>query len=161
MNTDLLLNSIIEGLSESVAGRIHHYSSSSLIETINHVWEVGIDKRDGNRLSMPAVKRFRIPAPGYQPPQRPPPWYVGMSSEFTKSITGIDRKLQGRILQAISEITQDPTVLRGDTIKPLTGQLQGCWRYRLGDHRLVYSPDNSTGNVTLLAFASRGSIYVD
>lgn len=94
-------------------------------------------------------------------PKRPPPWYVGMSSAFSAAIRQIDRKLQGRILEAIAEITQEPMKSRGDTVKPLTGELRGCWRYRLGDYRMVYSPDLSSGNITLLAFASRGSAYAD
>jgi len=84
-----------------------------------------------------------------------------MSSNFTKAISKIDRKLQGRILEALTNTTDNPTTIRGDTVKPLTGELQGCWRYRLGDYRLVYSPDQSSGDITLLAFASRGSIYGD
>jgi addiction module RelE/StbE family toxin len=84
-----------------------------------------------------------------------------MTSGFSKDINKIDRKLQGRILEALNEITQNPVSLRGDTVKPLSGELEGCWRYRIGDYRLIYSPDKSTGDITLLAFESRGSVYSD
>jgi mRNA-degrading endonuclease RelE of RelBE toxin-antitoxin system len=84
-----------------------------------------------------------------------------MSRAFTKAISGIDRKLQGRVLEALSEICVDPITQRGDTIKPLRADLDGCWRYRIGDFRLVYSPDLQSGDITLLAFAGRGSIYDD
>lgn len=93
--------------------------------------------------------------------RRPPPWFLGMSRAFTNAISGIDRKLQGRILEALAQICSDPVKARGDTIKPLRGELDGCWRFRIGDYRLVYSADPETGNITLLAFASRGSIYDD
>jgi mRNA-degrading endonuclease RelE of RelBE toxin-antitoxin system len=68
-------------------------------------------------------------------------------------------KIRGRILEAISSITEDPVRLRGDTVKPLSGELNGCWRYGVGDYRLVYLPNRETGDITLLAFTSRGSAY--
>jgi hypothetical protein len=40
-----------------------------------------------------------------------------MTSGFSKDINKIDRKLQGRILEALNEITQNPVSLRGDTVK--------------------------------------------
>jgi mRNA-degrading endonuclease RelE of RelBE toxin-antitoxin system len=82
-----------------------------------------------------------------------------MSSAFSKDIVHIDRKLQGRILEALVEITENPTEVRGDTVKPLTADLKGCWRYRVGDYRIIYSPNKSTGDITLLAFDARGSAY--
>jgi mRNA-degrading endonuclease RelE of RelBE toxin-antitoxin system len=92
-------------------------------------------------------------------PKRPPPWYIGFSKAFKKAVVGIDRKLQGRILEALADIESDPTTPRGDTVKPLNGDLKGCWRYRVGDYRLIYSPDRSTGDIALLAFAARGSAF--
>jgi mRNA-degrading endonuclease RelE of RelBE toxin-antitoxin system len=94
-----------------------------------------------------------------EPAKRPPPWYVGLSSNFKKDIDKIDMKIRGRILEAISNITEDPVRLHGDTVKPLSGELEGCWRYRVGDYRLIYSPNRATGDITLLAFAARGSAY--
>jgi mRNA-degrading endonuclease RelE of RelBE toxin-antitoxin system len=84
-----------------------------------------------------------------------------MSSDFAKAVAKIDRKLQGRILEAVLEIAVNPVEAVGDTIKPLVGELKGCWRYRIADYRLIYSPDCETGNITLLAFASRSSAYVE
>jgi len=88
-----------------------------------------------------------------------PDWFIGMSHEFTKAIQSIDRKLQGRILEAMSYISSKPTVSRGDTVKPLTGDLKGLWRYRIGDYRLVYYPDTQNKRIVLVTFTSRGSAY--
>ena len=82
-----------------------------------------------------------------------------MSNEFVKGIRNIDRKLQGRILEALSVIGSEPVTLRGDTIKPLTAEFKGLWRYRIGDFRLVYRPQIESKHIILLAFASRGSVY--
>ncbi|MBE9127810.1 MULTISPECIES: type II toxin-antitoxin system RelE family toxin [unclassified Coleofasciculus] len=64
-------------------------------------------------------------------------WLIAWSDEFVKNIQNIDRKLQGRILEAISHISAQPTVSTGDTVKPLKGELKGLWRYRIGKYRLV------------------------
>ena len=82
-----------------------------------------------------------------------------MAKTFKDAIRTIDRKLQGRILVALSDIAEAPMTSVGDTVKPLKGELSGCWRYRIGDFRLIYLPDPNTGDVTLVAFASRGSSY--
>lgn len=93
------------------------------------------------------------------PPRRPPPWYLGMSHAFSKAIVEIDSRLQGKILEALTVISADPMTPRGDTIKALQGDLKGCWRYRIRDFRLVYKPYPETGDILLLAFESRASVY--
>jgi len=164
MTKKTLLRRVTTGLAEVAAGLILHWTADSLAEDLDDLWHPKPPAKDsGVRYCSKAPMMDyefggRKPAP---PPKRPPPWYIGMSSAFSKDISKIDRKLQGRILEAITEITQEPMILRGDTVKPLTGELQGCWRYRLGDYRLIYSPDKATGDITLVAFASRGSVYVD
>lgn len=92
---------------------------------------------------------------------RAPDWYVGLSNEFVKSIAKADRKKQGRILDAIAKISAAPMEVYGDTIKPLTGNLAGLWRCRLGEDRLIYYPDVESKKVVLISFASRGEVYAE
>jgi mRNA-degrading endonuclease RelE of RelBE toxin-antitoxin system len=168
MKDNNLLSVISEGLAEMRNDDVYHQTLKSALARLDDIWNPLL-KPKPSLLAMPSVVPSRAaesPADsfGYEVPKpprpkRPPPWYIGMSSSFTKAISKIDRKLQGRILEALTDITENPTTVRGDTVKPLSGELQGCWRYRLGDYRLVYSPDQSSGDITLLAFASRGSIY--
>lgn len=91
----------------------------------------------------------------------PPNWYVGFSREFVKSITKVDRKKQGRILEALGKIAAAPTEISGDTIKPLTGDLAGLWRCRMGDDRLIYFPDILSKKIVLISFGPRGDAYHD
>jgi mRNA-degrading endonuclease RelE of RelBE toxin-antitoxin system len=88
-----------------------------------------------------------------------PDWYIGFSIEFLKSIAKADRKKQGRILEAIGKISAAPVDVYGDTIKPLSGNLAGLWRCRLGDDRLIYYPDAKSKKVVLISFGSRGEAY--
>jgi mRNA-degrading endonuclease RelE of RelBE toxin-antitoxin system len=87
-------------------------------------------------------------------------WLIGMSSDFVKSIKKIDKKLKGRILDAISELSKCPDQPKGKTIAPLKRELNGLWRIKVGnDHRVIYKPDNTKRTVTLLAYMPREADY--
>ena len=74
-------------------------------------------------------------------------------------MASVDRKIQGRILAAISDLSEAPLTPHGDTVKPLGGEMKGLWRYRVGDYRLVYQPREPLHIVVLLLFAARGDAY--
>jgi mRNA interferase RelE/StbE len=86
-------------------------------------------------------------------------WKIGMSDDVIKSVESIDKKLQGRILEAINKLSRAPTKQVGDTIKSLTANLAGLWRYRIGDYRLIYQPEPDTNCVVLIRFTARGGAY--
>ena len=86
-------------------------------------------------------------------------WSIAFTAAFRKSVAAVDKKLQGRVLEALAELSQTPTTILGDTKKPLTGELQGLWRYRVGEYRLVYEPVAEVQQVVLLEFSARGSVY--
>lgn len=88
-----------------------------------------------------------------------PEWYIGMSNKFIKSMRSIDRKMQGRILEALKMLSADPKTPKGDTIKALTGDLNGLWRYRIRDFRLIYHADSIKKRILLLSFEARGKVY--
>lgn len=106
-----------------------------------------------------ALKETKLDIVGNLP--SPPSWYIGLTREFKKQVDSIDRKLQGRILQALAEITDAPLTVRGDTVKPLTKEerFERCWRYRVGDYRIIYYPDPSDRKITFIAFESRADAY--
>ncbi len=87
-------------------------------------------------------------------------WGFHMTNHFIKSVKDLDRSMRGRVLDAITEICRHPMEVRGDTIKPLSGELSGCWRYRLGDYRLIYHPDREVRRIDLISIGGRGSVYV-
>jgi mRNA-degrading endonuclease RelE of RelBE toxin-antitoxin system len=163
------LRAIRDALAEAKAHDIEYFPLRFTEVILESSWEPPDEIEEGDLflrslsthprewVAEPALKKSAAPALL----KRPPPWYLGLSKSFKEAVAGIDRKLQGRILEAISDIVSDPMTPRGDTIKPLRADLDGCWRYRIGDYRLVYSPDASTGDITLLTFAARGSIYDD
>lgn len=88
-----------------------------------------------------------------------PDWYIAFTPDFKKAIKHVDRKRQGLILGAITYLTDSPLTPFGDTVKPLSANLNGLWRYRIGDHRLIYRPDESSKRIYLLSFAPRDAVY--
>jgi mRNA-degrading endonuclease RelE of RelBE toxin-antitoxin system len=89
----------------------------------------------------------------------PDSWLIGLSKRFKESVAKTDRKRQGRILEAVVSLTEDPMKVVGDTVKPLSEDKKGYWRRRVGDYRLTYYPDPDSGLVTLVDFEARGSAY--
>jgi mRNA-degrading endonuclease RelE of RelBE toxin-antitoxin system len=86
-------------------------------------------------------------------------WVLGFSSEFNSQINQLDRNMQGRVLEAISEINKAPMTIKGNTIKPLNQNFAGYWRYRIGEFRLIYYPDSLTSTIRLISFKARGGAY--
>ena len=89
----------------------------------------------------------------------PTKWSIAFTPTFLKSMSGVDKNMQGRILIALAQLSKEPIALQGDTIKPLDGSLKGLWRFRIGDYRLVYEPRENSKLVVLVDFASRGGVY--
>jgi mRNA interferase RelE/StbE len=86
-------------------------------------------------------------------------WKTLFTKTFKKEVGTLDKKFQGRVMEAVLEIAEEPTKLIGDTKKPLVGDLAGQWRYRIGDYRIVYRPEASGFLIIFLRCSSRGDIY--
>jgi superfamily I DNA/RNA helicase/mRNA-degrading endonuclease RelE of RelBE toxin-antitoxin system len=85
-------------------------------------------------------------------------WFITHKPAYDADFVELPKSLQKQATQAHAELEQDPVTPRGNTIKPLKGW-ENLWRYRLGDHRLIYSalPENQV--VQLLAIGPRGAVY--
>jgi len=88
-------------------------------------------------------------------------WRMAPTSEFEKSLGKLDRKTKCQVLDALLEICRAPITPRGDTVKPLSRNLAGYWRFRIGDNRLLYRPDIASKQITVVDFRPRSSIYED
>jgi mRNA-degrading endonuclease RelE of RelBE toxin-antitoxin system len=86
-------------------------------------------------------------------------WTIAITAGFKDAITRLDKKLLGRVLEAITDLSAQPMQLRGDTVKPLQDSRKGEWRYRIGDWRLIYRPVQPQRLIMLLAFDSRSDVY--
>ena len=76
--------------------------------------------------------------------------------QVLKAFTGLIPSLQERMKEAIKELSQNPRPVGS---KKLSGQLQGSWRIRLGDYRLIYDRDDKNRKIILLDIDHRRQIY--
>ena len=67
--------------------------------------------------------------------------------------------LLNRVVEAMLEICESPISVRGNTVKPLQGELVGMWRYRIGDFRLIYEPDPEARTVHFVDLKPRAEAY--
>ncbi|MGQ0592840.1 MAG: type II toxin-antitoxin system RelE family toxin [Gammaproteobacteria bacterium] len=124
---------------------------------LGRLWDKGVSPEEF--LSQKAEAVRKTSDAGIRFSRGRPDWRFVLSDKFIKSIQNADKKLQGRILEAITKIAEAPTIPVGDTVKPLAADLKGLWRYRIGDYRLVYDPNPDEKHVTLLWFDNRGAAY--
>lgn len=143
------LDVVRQGLAEIEAGRCPAYRLDAAVGVLGGMWDAE------NLGSLFA----RETGPAYAPSSDR--WQVAWTENFYKDTRSTDRKLQGRLLEALGDITKSPVTLRGDTVKPLHRDFKGCWRYRIGDYRLVYYPRPTEKVLVLIAFSSRGDVYSD
>ena len=134
--------------------------SNGCEEVLEAFWDLDIPPSVYHELKS-ARRALQEPEPdsGIRFSLKPPDWYIGFSNEFLKSISKVDRRNQGRVLEAIRKIGDAPITIVGDTIVPLTGNLAGLWRCRVGNDRLIYFPHPKSQRITLISFGSRGKIY--
>jgi len=147
--------SLSQSIQESAAGTLTLFKFD--YEIFLHLQELwGKDPEEELRAASESLDinvSFSFPEP------EPFLWSIAFTPSFRKAISAIDRKLQGRVLLAITDLSEKPTIIHGDTRKPLAGELKGYWRYRLGDYRLVYEPQEEKRTVVLIDFSARGGAY--
>jgi mRNA interferase RelE/StbE len=77
--------------------------------------------------------------------------------QAAKYYAKLDVNTQSRIHEAIDEIIKNP--FEGFHIKKLKGELEGNYRYGLGDFRIIYSVDARKKIIYINAIGPRGDIY--
>jgi len=168
-------NLLMYGSGESVEFEYFKRTKSGIDSSLNDFWEGKADSEDyfaerhaiaNTSVNIRFSKKLspRSSNVGYKKnankvKQEQTNWGFKITKDFMNSIKKVDKNLQGRILQAITTITMSPKTIMGDTIKPLTGDLNGYWRYRIGDYRLIYKPIEKWSEILLISFSSRGSVY--
>ena len=85
-------------------------------------------------------------------------WNVEWDDRARRELRQLDRQVQRTILRYFSErIATDDDPRRFG--KPLRHELQGLWRYRIGDYRAVCQIENDQLVVLVLAVNHRRQVY--
>ncbi len=85
-------------------------------------------------------------------------WTITHKPSYDRDFIDLSKDLQHKAVNAVSRLEVDPATTRSDVIKALQGW-KNVYRYRLGDHRLIYALHPSQPIVQLLAIGPRGKIY--
>ena len=67
------------------------------------------------------------------------------------------RSLARKLAKCLARLEDDPRA--GNQVKKLSGPLAGMFRYRVGDHRVVYEIDEEARRVTVITIAHRRDVY--
>jgi mRNA interferase RelE/StbE len=83
-------------------------------------------------------------------------WSVVWNEKVYDDLAGFDKITAGKIIERVEAyLAQDPANLG----KPLTGHLEGIFRYRYGDYRILYILDYEVRTMTILGVGHRPDVY--
>jgi len=84
-------------------------------------------------------------------------WRVIWTRSARNYYLKMDEEYRDKVRKAVGELEKDP--FSSQNVKPLHGELEGLYRYRVGRFRMVFRVIMDPGEVRIIAIASRGSIY--
>jgi mRNA interferase RelE/StbE len=82
---------------------------------------------------------------------------VQLSIKAQKFYQKADRPLAQKLARCFEQLEKEPR--RHSSIKPLTGNLAGHYRYRVGDYRVIYRIDEALQIVFVVIIAHRSEVY--
>ena len=86
-------------------------------------------------------------------------WKIEVKPTAEKYYLKFDRKTRKMIKKALKELKKERTPLLHNYVKSLTGQLQGDYRLRVGDWRLLLMPEKNKKLIHIYAILPRGDAY--
>jgi mRNA interferase RelE/StbE len=82
---------------------------------------------------------------------------VELSREADRFFARCDKPTAAKLARCFAALERDPR--SGNNIKPLKGSLAGSYRYRVGNHRVVYTIDDAIVKVFIITIAHRRDVY--
>ncbi len=87
------------------------------------------------------------------------PWEIRLSSTAEKYYQKLPLTIRRRAKKELEELGSYSNPLEHPNVKPLTGDLRGFYRLRIGDYRIVFAIIRETKVVAVVNFAPRGDAY--
>jgi mRNA interferase RelE/StbE len=84
-------------------------------------------------------------------------WKIELKNNAVKSLNKLDKPIRDRIYVFLTSL-KDSHNPRAQG-KALTGKYSGCWRYRIGEYRLICRIEDKTVTVLVLDIGHRKHIY--
>jgi len=85
------------------------------------------------------------------------PFTVFLTPEAKRDIQRLDQSILSRVLDKLEWIGLNAGLLDHHQLKGL--HWKGCFRYRLGDYRIIYQINHRDRQMTILKIAHRREIY--
>ena len=84
-------------------------------------------------------------------------YHVNLSLEAEKAYRKANSDLTKKLDRCFEQLEVNP--YSHPNIKVLKGNYHGCYRYRIGDYRVVYFVDESKVLVNIVVIAHRSKVY--
>ncbi len=86
-------------------------------------------------------------------------WKVEVKPSAEKQYLRLDAPTRRRIREALDDLQNAAQPLQQPRVRPLTGKLKGDYRVRVGDWRVLLTPDRESRVLHVYAILPRGGAY--
>jgi mRNA interferase RelE/StbE len=86
-------------------------------------------------------------------------WRIEVKPTAEKQYLRLDPSTRQRIKRALLDLENEEQPLRHAWVRPLTGQLKGDFRVRVGGWRILLTPDREARVLYVYAIVPRGDAY--
>ena len=86
-------------------------------------------------------------------------WTIKVSSRAEKYYKRLDKKTRKRFKKELMALAEYDNPVDHEQVRPLTGDLKGFYRLRIGDYRIVFSIIEETRTIAVVNIAPRGDVY--
>ena len=86
-------------------------------------------------------------------------WQIEVKPTAEKYYLKLDKKTRKRIKKSLLELEKSENPLSHPKVRALTGKLQGDYRLRMGDWRILFTPDKDAKMLYVFAILPRGDAY--
>jgi mRNA interferase RelE/StbE len=87
------------------------------------------------------------------------PWQVRLSSTAERYYDRLTTQTRQRVRKELEELSNLENPLGHQSVKRLTGALQGFCRLRVGKYRIVFAIIAETRTIAVVNIAPRGNVY--
>jgi len=86
-------------------------------------------------------------------------WKIEVKPTAEKYYLKLDKMTRKRIKKSLLELEKSENPLPHPKVRALTGKLQGDYRLRMGDWRILFTPDKDAKMLYVFAILPRGDAY--
>jgi mRNA interferase RelE/StbE len=86
-------------------------------------------------------------------------WRVELKPTAEKQYRKLDKKTRRRLLEALRGLEQSENPFQHKDVRALTGELKGDWRLRVGEWRILFTPQGDSQILHVYAILPRRDAY--